>query len=437
VAMALSAEAAYKEAGQPVEAARALALWGESLIYLGQSTAVLEPLSAAYERLRDQPDAAEVTAALALGVARAYYIAAGQNTLALEWFDRAVVVAEALDDVPLLASTLASYAGALILDGRSHMGLGLLQVSLDLARRTDDPKLELRPLNNLVSFLATRDAGLAREYAEAGQAIVRRIGDRDWGQYLLTSSGHVYWNLGAWDEALAVLAETTEGLMQETSSTTPVAFVYIAAIADARGLATTMPQLEAALSGQHTDLMLDAGLLMTQAAATRRTGDLQKAADLSRVAFDSCHQASGIDDDFPVFWFLAIDDQLAVGSTSTARDILAVVGEAPRGRVPVLQAALLPWLRARINVAAGEPENVDADFAAATTKLRQFGAPYYLARTLLDHAEWLDERGDVAAAMPLAAEAYELFTSLQAASWTARAARLTGTELTPAGSAGT
>ena len=36
--------------------------------------------------------------------------------------------------MPLLASTLASYAGAFVLVGRSRMGLGLLRVSLELAR---------------------------------------------------------------------------------------------------------------------------------------------------------------------------------------------------------------------------------------------------------------------------------------------------------------
>ena len=436
-ALALRAKSAYDQAAKPVEAARALALWGESNIYLGQSTVVLEPMTAAYERLREQPDAADVAAALALGVARAYYIAAGQNTLALEWFDRAVVLGEALDDGPLLASTLASYAGALILDGRSHMGLGLLQVSLELARRTEDPKLELRPLNNLISFLAAREPMLAREYAEAALVIVRRIGDRDWGQYVLASSCHVFWNLGAWDEALAVLEEAGLGPELETSSTTPVLYAYKTAINDARAVLTPIPVLQAAQSGQHTDLMLEAGLLLGQAAVVRRAGDLQKAAELSRAAFDSCHLASGIDDDFPIFWLLAIDDQLAVANPSAAREVLAVVGDAPRGRVPVLQAALLPWLRARIDVAAGNPATVDADFLAGTAKLRQFGAPYYLARALLDHATWLDEQGRVAAAMPLATEALNLFTGLGAAAWVPRAAQIAGAEITPVVPAGT
>ncbi len=436
-AMALQAQDAYAAAGQPVDAARALALWGESLIYAGQSAAVLEPLSAAYEQLREQPEAAEVAAALALVVARAYYIAAGQNALALEWFDRAVVLAEALDDLPLLVSTLASYAGALILDGRSHMGLGLLQVALDLAHRSDDPKLALRPLNNLVSFLAARDPALARGYVETGLALCRRIGDRDWGQYMFASSAHVYWNLGAWDEALQVLDEAAQGPASETSTTMAVNVAYRTAIEDARGTPTPLRELEASITGQHADLMLDAGFLLAEATAARRSGDITKAAQRSLQAFDSCHRASGIDDDFPIFWFQAIDDQLAADNVAAARETLAAVGDAPRGRVPALQAALLPWLRARINVAARELDEVDEDFRSAIAKLRQFGAPYYLARALLDHADWLDEQGRVAAAMPLAAEALGLLNGLRAAAWVQRAARLAGAEITQVEPAGT
>jgi hypothetical protein len=50
---------------------------------------------------------------------------------------------------------------------------------------------------------------------------------------------------------------------------------------------------------------------------------------------------------------------------------------------------------------------------------------------LLDHAEWLDEQGRVADAMPLAGEALETLTRLRAETWIPRAARLAGAEVTP------
>jgi tetratricopeptide (TPR) repeat protein len=436
-ALALRAQASYADAGLDVDAARALSVWGESQIFLGQSMSVVQPLSEVYEELHDRPEAAEAAAALALCVARGYYIASGQNVRALEWFDRAVVLGEALNDVPLLASTLASYAGALLLDGRSHMGLGLLQVSLDLARRTDDPKLQLRPLNNLVSFLAARDPVLARQHAEAGIAIVHRIGDRDWGEYVLASAAHVYWNLGAWDDALTVIAEAASGLTVQGNSTGPVGMVYAATIEDARGTPTALTPPVPELSGEHPDAMLDAGIMLVEAVVSRRAGDLTKAAELSAGAFDKCHRASGIDDDFPIFWVTAIDDQVAVNEVERARGMVSVVEDSPRGLVPALQAGLLPWLRARVNILAGDQSNLETDFQTAETKLRQFGAPFYLARALLDHAEWLDRLGNVAAAMPLAAEALELLTSLRAEAWSPRAARLAGAVVTPVVPAGT
>ena len=171
----------YEAQGLELDAARTMALWGEAQILAGAGQPCIEPLSAVYARIEGRPDAGPVVAQVALQVARAYYLSVGDAEAAIPWFDRAVVLGEALEDLPLLAATLASYAGAFVSVGRPRMGLGLLRVSLDLARELDQPKIQLRPLNNLVSFLATRDLVAARGYAEEGLAIVRRLGDREWG----------------------------------------------------------------------------------------------------------------------------------------------------------------------------------------------------------------------------------------------------------------
>src|SRR5262249_61125133 len=112
---------------------------------------------------------------------------------------RGVQFAGAPDRLPQPASTLASYAGAFGPVGRPRMGLGLLRVSLDLARELDDPTIRLKPLNNLVSFLATRDLRAAIPYAEEGLAVVRRLRDREWGISLGGSVMHVSWTTGRWD----------------------------------------------------------------------------------------------------------------------------------------------------------------------------------------------------------------------------------------------
>jgi len=50
-------------------------------------------------------------------------------------------------------------------------------------------------------------------------------------------------------------------------------------------------------------------------------------------------------------------------------------------------------MRAVINTAAGQHETVECDFVAAAKALREFGAPYWLGRTLLEYAEWLTACG--------------------------------------------
>src|SRR5205823_3910265 len=118
VALAETARQVYVDAGLELDAARALALWGEALIAAGAGRPAIEPLSECYEKLAEQPGAEAVAAQLALGVARAYYLSMGDSREAIPWFDRAVVLGEALEDIRLLATTLASYAGALVLEGR-------------------------------------------------------------------------------------------------------------------------------------------------------------------------------------------------------------------------------------------------------------------------------------------------------------------------------
>ena len=53
--------------------------------------------------------------------------------------------------------------------------------------------------------------------------------------------------------------------------------------------------------------------------------------------------------------------------------------------------------------------------------MRTFGAPFYLAQVLLDHASWLELHGRVEEAQPALGEARELLTRLGARPWVVRA----------------
>jgi hypothetical protein len=54
--------------------------------------------------------------------------------------------------------------------------------------------------------------------------------------------------------------------------------------------------------------------------------------------------------------------------------------------------------------------------------LRELGVPFWLAVTLLEHAEWLAKDGHVQRAEPLLAEAAQIFQRLDARSWLERLA---------------
>jgi tetratricopeptide (TPR) repeat protein len=424
----------YEQAGLATDAARALAVWGDAMIAAGTGQEVVEPLSVAYEQLPDLPQNAATRAQLALGVARGYYLSKGESQEAIPWFDRAVALAEALDELPLLVQTLSSYAGALVLVGRSRMGLGLLRVSLDLARELDDPKLQLRPLNNLVSFLATRDLRGSLAYAEEALAIVRRLGDREWGDFVASSAAHAHWNSGAWDELPQIAQGATQ--MEHTSPSRTLLFCYRACVDEARGTPVELPT-DTTPEASRTDVLVQALHSLAEAFRRRAESDVVGAAAASRSAAQLSYSSAGIDDDFALFWMQAMADQLAVGDLPSAQDVFALVAEAPRGHVSPLLRALLPWMQARVKLLEDPQADVGANFVAAASALRSFGATYYLARTLLDHAQWLDEQHRPAEALPLLEEARELFSALGARPWVDRSSGRSSARLTQGVRAGT
>jgi tetratricopeptide (TPR) repeat protein len=417
--LAEKAQALYTAAGTELNGFRAQALWAEAQIAAGNGQVVVEPLAAAYALLENRADAAPVAAQLALQCARGYYLSYGETETSIPWFDRAVQLAEALDDLPQLASTLASYAGAFTLVGRPRMGLGLMRVALDLARELDDPTIRLKPLNNLVSFLATRDLRAAIPYAEEGLAVVRRLRDREWGVSLGGSVMHAYWTSGRWDEALELHSELSEGL--EVNSYLLVLRVYAALVWASRGEPVEQLAAAATLHGTRADVMVELIEGFLGAAEARAAGDLARAADLTRGVAIRWARLTGIDDDFATFWLSGIDDALAVGDVAGAEELLALVTTRPPGHVTPYIRCQLPRVRAIINAAAGQHESVERDFVAAAKALRDFGAPYWLGRTLLEHAEWLTACGREIQAPALAAEAARIFDELGARPWCERA----------------
>jgi hypothetical protein len=140
-----------------------------------------------------------------------------------------------------------------------------------------------------------------------------------------------------------------------------------------------------------------------------------------RHAADNAYLSAQLDDDFPILWPFAVENAIACGDLAEADRLIDYVAAAAPGLVtPALHAHLLR-LRALVAMAHGDADGaaIDADLEQATKEFRDFGARFYLARTLLERARRLTDRGDTDAAGPLRDEAEEIFVELRANKWIA------------------
>jgi tetratricopeptide (TPR) repeat protein len=269
-------------------------------------------------------------------------------------------------------------------------------------------------LNNLASFLAGRDVAAARRYVEEGRALARRLGDVSSSGFLDNTAVYIYWLSGDWDEALSLGTQLTG------SAVDVMGYLYLDVIAAARGIPA--PKQPDGTSGHGDVPQVTAPLEALRARQLFELGDVAGAMNAASEALQLYHGFGGFDDDFPVFWTLAFDLAMELGDPARAEAILGLATSAPRGKQSPIVRALSPYLRARVAVVADRDfAVVDADFDAAATALRAFGAPYWLARCLLDRSEWLSRHGRSDEAQATADEAVAVFTLLGAQPWLRRA----------------
>jgi hypothetical protein len=113
----------------------------------------------------------------------------------------------------------------------------------------------------------------------------------------------------------------------------------------------------------------------------------------------------------------ALEAALVLEDRAQADTILSAVEQFPPGLRPPFLDGLAQRFRALL---AGDDPGADRLFTAGATKLRQLELPFYLAVVLLEHGEWLTEKGRPDDAQPLLAEARDMFEHLRAQPWLER-----------------
>jgi hypothetical protein len=120
----------------------------------------------------------------------------------------------------------------------------------------------------------------------------------------------------------------------------------------------------------------------------------------------------------------AVEAALRLGDLTKAETILDVFRSLPTGRRTPFHQAQSMRLGARLAVARGEPDGVEAGFKGAVGLFIEMAFPFWVAVTLLEYAEWLTGQGRADDAATSLAEARETFERLEARPWLERLERV-------------
>jgi tetratricopeptide (TPR) repeat protein len=410
--------ALFRDAGEGHQAARVAARLGEVEWRLGRLDEALERMEHAFAELQGEEPGADV-AALAAELGRLHTFQ-GELGVASERIETALELAEALWLPEVLAQALITKGVIASWRSRLEEASGLAQQGLALALEHELPAAAMRAFNNLADLLARRDRWEeASARLEQGLALARRVGHRFWERFMLTELSASLWATGRWKDALACLQQVPEEqLAQEYTVAFPAATELLVAqgrIAEARRLLSRHARFEASTDVQERTAHWAAQAIVLRAEGTDR--EALAAAEEALVAIDDLGPTS-----LPVKIGLpeALEAALALGERERALQLLGRIETLPPGRRPPSLRAQAARFRARLAGAAGDGRQAESGFAAAASTFREFGMPFWLAVTLLEHGECLVAQGRAREAEPLIAEARETFARLEAKPWLER-----------------
>jgi tetratricopeptide (TPR) repeat protein len=415
----------FEERGLAHEAAGVAARLGEVIWDTGRLGDALEMMDRSFDVLAAQaPDDAFATLAAQLG---RFSFFAGKPELALERTEAALEVAEARWLPEVLSQALNTKALILYSSkARRREALALLRYALDVALENDIPSAALRAYYNIAEFTSQSDRYQeARDYVRTGLEMARRVGNR-FHEWLLTSQAYPMLVLGEWDEVVRLassLPEESRTQVRQAWSSFILAETFVRAhrgdlegaraaagrVSDAFGSADVQEQT---MAGAGSAVQLLAGGEHADALAAAE-GVLEHL-DQFGITLETMKES----------FVVAVEAAFALEDVEKVKGLLRLVDALPAGSRPQFLDAQASRFRARLDAIEGADERVEQGFKGATGLFREMAARFYMAVTLLEHAEWLAGRGRREEGGPLLAEALEIFVRLEARPWVERARRL-------------
>jgi len=412
-AHAAQALAGYAAVGLKGDEARAAALLGQALVQehnLSDAIALLTPW---YDALSEDPQNDRVVLLICEQLGRAHEYS-GEHKEALQYFQRMMTLAEALEDKDQLVAALTSWATLWIIGGNPTAGLSILEGAVTLARELQRPSALIRPLNNTAAFLSGRDLPGALAAAEECLELATQAG---FAQMMWMAAANVslgLWNAGRWQEL-------RERMSEDLAATPPSIKAFLRRRLD---LATgNAPEATGDLDelGESEALQARAWYLGAVAAGLTAAADRARRAKLAADATRSLEALSGIDDDFVYQWTQAVEAAADLRDQDGVEDLLRIVSEQPAGlRSPLVRAE---FLRLRATYAADAQVDPADDLRQAIAGFAALGAVFCRAQAEVVLAERLTQQGDHESAAPLLDAARTTFADLAAAPWIDRTER--------------
>ncbi len=415
--------ALFEDAGEGHQAARVAARLGDVEWRLGRLDEALARMERAFAALEDEEPDGDV-AALAAELGR-LHIFRGELELASERIETALEVAESLWLPQLLAHALITKGMIASFRSRLTEAFGLTKQGLELALE-HELTAALRAYNNMGDILNRRDrCEEAAVELEQGLALARRIGHSTWERVIL---GELGWSLaltGRWQEAHGCLDQVPETQLVEGYGGLLAALaeplVAQGKLGEAQRLLSLHARHEASPDIQARALYGAANAVVLHAGGTERA-----ALSAAEEALGSIDEQGPTAQAVKVAFPQALDAALALGERERAERLLEQFESLPQGRFAPSLRAHAGRFRARLAAADGDAPEAERRFAAAAAIFREFGMPFWLAVTLLEHAEWLGDQGRAGEGEPLLVEARGAFERLDAKPWLERVAAATG-----------
>ena len=403
----------FQESGDTRAAARASADLALGEFATGRLAEAIDRMGAAYAALdTDEPD--EDVSYFLSQLARWLYFA-GRFDECEERNERALQIAERLRLPEVLSHTLNTKGLLATQQGRWETARALIRHSLDIALENDVPGAIARGYTNLAAV--TSRLGNLEESERLILSCVelaRRVGDREGEWFSLGNLTDFYLQTGKWDEVLEIGRELPAELeIQALGLHTNVAEVarYRGDVDLARATLGKVDALSGSASWQDRSVY---GATKYSTLMIDRPDEALTSLEGLKADLESEPDGVWID--------LAIADAaLACGRIDRAEQAVAAVEALPPGDTQPLVRAQASCFRGVIEGAQGDPQRAEESFKIAAAAFREYGTPFYLGRTQLEHAEWLVSQDRADEAVPLATEARETFERLRATPWLERA----------------